>query len=1133
MSNPNISAIQVIEQSLAENPSRVLIKYPVNREYKSATCADFAQAVRHGVEFYKTRLPLEKVDGALPVVGYLSTSHVHYLINLFALMATDVCPLLLSPRNAIAAFVGLLESSQAVALVVEGGRFDGVVKEIKEALPDLKLIDAVTYSDVLMEKADDTKPLSFGIVATHEDAEDVAERRCLALHSSGSTALPKLRFWTNRSSLQNSTLSFASVSEHKDPRTSNLMYKGLLLPAPFFHMMGAVIAFKTFRCGGNVVLPLTNAPHQAKDLVEAIQTSAAENLIVAPSLLESVAHYLSEDTRRWESFRSIKRIVYGGAPCPEDIALAYKAHKIDIRSGYGSTEIGMVMSTVSEDEWDVMEVIVDPKYVRMDPVGDNVYQMFVHTSFAGFASGVTDEEWYDTSDLWLEVRKGAYKHVGRNDDIIVHLNGEKTNPIPLEMSFRTNPLIYEALVIGSGRFQCAAFILLDGEEAKKYAPKEMIRMVEDATKVANVTSPQHSRLVKELVEILPLGHEDFPRTDGKNNVKRKAAEKFLQERIDALYQRYESGETDGKSGVEHVSISELSAGIVSEVMSVDKSVVLSRPDVSLFEVGLDSLGATQVRNKLAQQLRVNLAEDVVFNYSTFTELVAHLRSLRSSGDTSGRNIKKDIRAELSEILGKPLDEGTDDVSMFEIGLDSLGATTLASRLSKFLRGEVKSDVLFEHSSISELANALEKGADAATTPGAKEEAPRIVKTKDLLQKYLKLVAEIKPALKADIPKSHGRTILLTGSTGALGVAILSDLLSKESTSKVICLHRGSDGLDRELKAFEQRGMDTTDFKQSITDRRVEGLVAKFDDSYLGLDKNVFERLAIEVTDIIHAAYPVNWSFPVDAYDGTLRGVYNLIDFCVTGRQKAFHFVSSVSAYMNPEDGKNIPEEPVPRSPNAAADMGYGLSKWICERLMEEASSRLDISATILRCGQLAGDSKTGAWNTTDTFFGLVASGINLRSFPVSDDLVDWIPMDVAAASIVELSMNASGTKEDSKFHVYHIANPKPATWTEITETLASLGHPTKLTPTDEWLDRVRGERAHNPALSNQMLPVLSSTLRSTKMSPHLSMEKTKAASQAIRDGPGMADRTYWSTLLRNLQAVGAVVTGRHGSSLGR
>ncbi|TPX56800.1 hypothetical protein SpCBS45565_g08342 [Spizellomyces sp. 'palustris'] len=1108
------SVIGSVEQVLQRNPDDPYILYPdaTRTGHSSLDGHQLINAVRYGAEKYQAAIgPTRETDR---VVAYLSSSHVSYFINLLSLMTNDYVPLLLSPRNATAGMVDLIQRSKAVALVYETGQ-SHIVQQLRKDVPGLNMVEAIQSEELLSDGKNESMKedgnVGFGIKQAVGATDNLADRVILAMHSSGSTAFPKLRYWTNRSMMAD----WGYDDKSHRQRT--------FLPAPLFHALGVWAGFSTLRASGALIL--ASFPFSPAALLTAMQKTAPTKSVLAPSVLEDLVGFLDTTAPdRWSILSSLDSILVGGAPCPQEIGDRAVERGVGLKSIYGSTEAGILLGPEPDsNEWNVLRPIVDEQYIKWQVVNKErgIYRMFVKTSLEGFAKGVTDEEWYDTNDLFKQIRPGFWMYRGRADDILVHITGEKTNPVPMELSFRTHPLIHEAVILGQDRFQTCAFILLDRQEVLKYSPLEVMDHVYQAVEDANELAPQHSRLVKELVEVLPFGHDDFPRTESKRNVIRQRAALLLKERENALYERYEKGLSAQGPKQELVAQGDLTDFIVktaAKIMGRDAKTLTDAQDqhTSLFELGLDSLGATQLRNELARVVNYDLPRDVVFNYSSIHDLASYLNSLRHE-PTSLEDLRRAIRDEVAAILKKSMDTSLDDVSFFEIGLDSLGATTLGNRLAKILGKDVKRDIIFDHSTVSGLASTLSGTIGDDNLASTKQ----LTKAQDLLKKYLSRISSLTP-LPADTSPPDRRRILLTGSTGALGTELLGSLLALPNVDKIYCLHRGSNDLQREIKSFASRLGDASILEQAEAEGRVYGVAAKLEEDRLGVGEETYKLLE-DVTDILHVGWPVNWSFPVEAFDGTLNGVFNLLRLSTHQRPKAFHFISSIAAYARPPGRPTIPEEPVPNNPAYASKMGYGVSKWIAERMLENASSELGTKVNIFRCGQLSGNTTHGAWNRTDFWAGVLASGVNLGVLPDIPSQIDWLPVDIAANAILELAgLTKTTDQNEPNLNVYHIANPHRAPWSSICTAINNLGHPISVLPIQSWLSLVSdpNNRKRDPAITDQLIPVLHQMLLGDLNDmADLETTKTEQASSHIRESINAADEQYWRTVIGSFEKM--------------
>ena len=87
----------------------------------------------------------------------------------------------------------------------------------------------------------------------------------------------------------------------------------------------------------------------------------------------------------------------------------------------------------------------------------------------------------------------------------------------------------------------------------------------------------------------------------------------------------------------------------------------------------------------------------------------------------------------------------------------------------------------------------------------------------------------------------------------------------------------------------------------------------------------------------------------------------------------------------------VKEEPLP-DPQVAAGTGYGESKWVSERLLLEARTALGVNSTVVRVGQLSGDSRIGGWTTKEWLPSLVALSLRkgIDALPSKDEVSDDI-----------------------------------------------------------------------------------------------------------------------------------------------
>lgn len=140
---------------------------------------------------------------------------------------------------------------------------------------------------------------------------------------------------------------------------------------------------------------------------------------------------------------------------------------------------------------------------------------------------------YHTKDLFVRhpTRPTLYKYYGRRDDIIVLANGEKFNPMPLEMHVRDQSSLKGTLVIGNGRTQ-AVLLVEPAEPLDEAAKAEMVETLWPLVEEANALVPSQGRIAKNKI-ICAASDKPFART-GKGTVVRKLTEQAYKDEIKAL-----------------------------------------------------------------------------------------------------------------------------------------------------------------------------------------------------------------------------------------------------------------------------------------------------------------------------------------------------------------------------------------------------------------------------------------------------------------------------------------------------------------------------------------------------------------------------------------------------------------------
>ena len=251
---------------------------------------------------------------------------------------------------------------------------------------------------------------------------------------------------------------------------------------------------------------------------------------------------------------------------------------------------------------------------------------------------------------------------------------------------------------------------------------------------------------------------------------------------------------------------------------------------------------------------------------------------------------------------------------------------------------------------------------------------------------------------------------------------------------------------------------------------------RFSEPDLGLSRDDYADLAANAVSIIHAAWAVNFRASLRSFvKDHLLGLHNLLLFALSSSHALsphFTFCSSTASVILSRPNAPV-QERISQSPLTASPLGYSRSKWIAEVICARAhaSTRLKGRISVLRVGQLCGDTTHGVWNASEAWPLMLSSVRASGSLPdLPHESLSWLPVDVAAAAVAEASSiddGADSNAEEEEVPVYHILNPhlKP-TWSDLLIWLKRLYPGFSILPPNEWvenLENLRGKAEEHPA----------------------------------------------------------------------
>ena len=204
-------------------------------------------------------------------------------------------------------------------------------------------------------------------------------------------------------------------------------------------------------------------------------------------------------------------------------------------------------------------------------------------------------------------------------------------------------------------------------------------------------------------------------------------------------------------------------------------------------------------------------------------------------DPKGTNTSGSIEKTICDLLDLSLDDLSPDVPLRNYGLDSLSAATLSFALRPYLsitQTQLLADVT--------LQNLKSRVAETVSAVEGKSIETKIAEMEHLVSKYSSNFPT--HVASPSLDPTPERVILVTGSSGTLGIAILNKLLQQDTFTRVYAFNRppklAQTSLEKHIAAFECRRFDTS---LLATDRLVF-LEGTLDQLHFGLPSNVYHKV---------------------------------------------------------------------------------------------------------------------------------------------------------------------------------------------------------------------------------------------------------------------------------------------------
>lgn len=260
---------------------------------------------------------------------------------------------------------------------------------------------------------------------------------------------------------------------------------------------------------------------------------------------------------------------------------------------------------------------------------------------------------YATKDLFIRHPSdpSKWKYIGRLDDTIVLSNGEKVNPVVIEDSVRLSPYVSEAVVFGAERPSLGLLVIASERSLEEgLSEKDVADLILNEVDIGNKASPAYARISPDAIKVKKYG-TTWPKTDKGNVIRAAFIQKFDTE-IAAFYEGLErANEQSSEPRLSaYADIESLVRTTVAEEVKISNPFLIT-PSADFFSLGCDSLGAINIRRRLAKRVETNgkrLGNNLVFEHPTLESITNYLTRLSGGEELETKKPEEELLALLEK-----------------------------------------------------------------------------------------------------------------------------------------------------------------------------------------------------------------------------------------------------------------------------------------------------------------------------------------------------------------------------------------------------------------------------------------------------------------------------------------------------
>ena len=364
---------------------------------------------------------------------------------------------------------------------------------------------------------------------------------------------------------------------------------------------------------------------------------------------------------------------------------------------------------------------------------------------------------------------------------------------------------------------------------------------------------------------------------------------------------------------------------------------------------------------------------------------------------------------------------------------------MADLISKVFNKEIPSEFIFKSPSLKEYAWKIELYLENKKDKG--------ILYSDLfwIWRNKETLFDIKVSKDLAVDNNqykNPKAVFLTGATGFVGAFVLKSLL-EDTKAKIYC-HVRADSNEEGLSRIKEN-LKRYDIWNDVYERKIKIVPGDLGKKLLGMDKALFEEIALNADSIFHVGANVNHLLAFEELKASnVLATEIILQLASMKKKKPLHFISTTDIFEIQEE---IKEDDNLLNSKLLFN-GYAQSKWVAERIIKKAREQ-GCAVSIYRLSRISGSTTTGMGPVSDFFWKLIQVSCYTGFFPDLDIKENITPVDFVADALVYISKQPEYINKN-----YHLFNSEQVSYSDFFSYLQNYGFSLKKLEYDKWKNKL-------------------------------------------------------------------------------